>query len=69
MSATSWDHTVDLLIVGSGAGAMGTAISAHDRGGKVLLIEKTHLYGAGADDQQVDGVVPAGCAHSKSLLR
>ncbi|MEO6025991.1 MAG: FAD-binding protein [Candidatus Binatia bacterium] len=40
-----WDHSVDLLIVGSGAGAMATAICAHDRGGKPLIIEKTHLYG------------------------
>ena len=45
MSTTGWDHTVDLLIVGSGAGAMAAAIAAHDRGGKVLLIEKTPLYG------------------------
>ena len=45
MSTETWDHTVDLLIVGSGAGAMATAICAHDRGGKVLLVEKTHLYG------------------------
>jgi 3-oxosteroid 1-dehydrogenase len=42
---SGWDHSVDLLIVGSGAGAMATAIRAHDRGGKPLLIEKTQLYG------------------------
>ena len=41
----TWDQTVDLLIVGSGAGAMGTAICVHDRGAKTLLIEKTALYG------------------------
>ena len=45
MSSNGWDHTVDLLIVGSGAGAMATAIRAADRGGAPLLIEKTHLYG------------------------
>ena len=45
MSMTTWDQSVDVLIVGSGAGAMAAAICAHDRGGKVLLIEKTHLYG------------------------
>ena len=44
-NGTHWDHTVDLLIVGSGAGAMTTAICAHDRGGRPLLIEKTALYG------------------------
>lgn len=40
-----WDHTVDLLIVGSGAGAMTAAICARDRGGRPLLIEKTERYG------------------------
>lgn len=40
-----WDHTVDVLIVGSGAGAMTTGICAHDNGLKVLLIEKTAMYG------------------------
>ncbi len=44
-ASTSWDHSVDLLIVGSGAGAMATGICAHDRGGNALLIEKTALYG------------------------
>jgi 3-oxosteroid 1-dehydrogenase len=41
----TWDHSVDLLIVGSGAGAMTTALCAHDRGGTALLIEKTPLFG------------------------
>jgi 3-oxosteroid 1-dehydrogenase len=40
-----WDHTVDLLIVGSGAGAMTTAICAHDGGATTLLLEKTDRYG------------------------
>jgi 3-oxosteroid 1-dehydrogenase len=40
-----WDHTVDLLIVGSGAGAMVAAIYARDHGLSTLLIEKTELYG------------------------
>ncbi len=40
-----FDHSVDLLIVGSGAGAMAAAIRAKDLGGDVLLIEKTELYG------------------------
>jgi 3-oxosteroid 1-dehydrogenase len=44
-AANHWDHTVDLLIVGSGAGAMAAAICAHDRGGRPLLIEKTERYG------------------------
>jgi 3-oxosteroid 1-dehydrogenase len=41
----NWDHTVDLLIVGSGAGAMATGLCAHDGGATALLIEKTGQYG------------------------
>ncbi len=41
----AFDHSVDLLIVGSGAGAMSAAIRAKDLGADVLLIEKTDLYG------------------------
>jgi 3-oxosteroid 1-dehydrogenase len=44
-SAPEWDHTVDLLIIGSGAGAMTAAITAYDRGGDALLIEKSDRYG------------------------
>jgi 3-oxosteroid 1-dehydrogenase len=40
-----YDHSVDLLVVGTGAGAMAAAIRASDLGGDVLLIEKTELYG------------------------
>lgn len=41
----SWDHSVDLLVVGSGAGAMTAAIVACDRGAETLLIEKSSQYG------------------------
>jgi len=44
-SAGKWDHTVDLLVVGTGAGAMVTALAAHEQGGNVLLIEKSPQYG------------------------
>ena len=40
-----WDEEVDVLVVGSGAGAMTAALRAHDEGGEVLLIEKTSQYG------------------------
>lgn len=40
-----WDHTVDVLVIGSGAGAMVAALTAHDRGASTLLIEKSDLYG------------------------
>jgi 3-oxosteroid 1-dehydrogenase len=44
-TTTGWDQTVDLLVVGSGAGAMVAALTAYDRGGDPLLIEKTDRYG------------------------
>jgi 3-oxosteroid 1-dehydrogenase len=45
ISTNDWDHAVDLLVVGSGAGAMVCALKAHDCGGDVLLIEKGSQYG------------------------
>ncbi len=42
----SWDHSVDILVVGSGNGAMTAAICCHDMGNKdVLTIEKSTQYG------------------------
>ena len=41
----SFDHEVDFLIVGSGAGAMTAGIIAADQGACVLLIEKSPQYG------------------------
>ena len=38
-------HECDLVVVGSGNGAMTAAIIAHDRGGDVLVIEKSDRYG------------------------
>ncbi len=37
--------TVDVIIVGSGAGAMTTALCAHDLGLSVVMIEKSDQYG------------------------
>jgi len=45
VNAQDWDHSVDLLVVGSGAGAMVAALAAYDRGGDPLLIEKSDRYG------------------------
>ncbi len=42
---TTWDETVDFLVMGSGAGGLTGAIAAHDRGGKVLVVEKGPRYG------------------------
>ena len=44
-SPNTWDQEVDVLVVGSGAGAMTAALRAHDLGGSTLVIEKTDRYG------------------------
>jgi len=41
----TWDSTVDFLIVGSGAGGMTAAITAHTEGLSTLVIEKSDKYG------------------------
>ena len=41
----TWDEEVDVLVVGSGAGALTAALRAHDLGGRTLIIEKTDRYG------------------------
>lgn len=40
-----WDESTDVIIVGSGAGAMTAAIRAHDSGLKVLILEKSTTFG------------------------
>jgi 3-oxosteroid 1-dehydrogenase len=40
-----WDHTTDVLVIGSGGGGMTTAIVAHDRGARTLVIEKGQKFG------------------------
>jgi 3-oxosteroid 1-dehydrogenase len=44
-SGGGFDHSVDLLIVGSGAGAMTAGCVGHDNGASVLLVEKGEQYG------------------------
>jgi len=44
-STGTWDHEVDVLVVGTGAGAMTAAVRAHDLGASTLLIEKSDRYG------------------------
>jgi 3-oxosteroid 1-dehydrogenase len=45
MAEVTWDHTVDVVVVGSGAAALATAITAADGGCKVELLEKASLLG------------------------
>ncbi|HUA34338.1 MAG TPA: FAD-dependent oxidoreductase [Candidatus Binataceae bacterium] len=40
-----WDHEFDVVVVGSGAGGMTSAICAHDLGQSTVLIEKSDQYG------------------------
>ncbi|MBC7302625.1 MAG: FAD-dependent oxidoreductase [Nocardia sp.] len=47
MTATEqhWDHEVDFLVVGSGAGGLTAALAGADRGLDTLVIEKASVYG------------------------
>ncbi len=40
-----WDTIVDVVVVGSGAGALTASLRAHDLGLKTLVLEKTDQYG------------------------
>ena len=42
---THWDHTTEVLVVGTGGGAMTAALVAKQAGLDVLMIEKTEYYG------------------------
>ncbi len=42
---TGWDHETDFLVIGSGSGAMTAALTAHDAGARVLVVEKSDVYG------------------------
>ncbi len=45
MTTDTWDLTTDILIIGSGAGALTAALRARDNGADVMVIEKTELLG------------------------
>ena len=41
----NWDHETDVLVVGTGVGASTAAITAHENGDAVMLIEKAGFAG------------------------
>lgn len=41
----SWDHETDILVVGTGVGALTAAITAHDNGDAVRVVEKANFIG------------------------
>jgi 3-oxosteroid 1-dehydrogenase len=43
--SSKWDATVDFAVVGSGIGGLSGAIAAHDRGAKVMVLEKAPKLG------------------------
>jgi 3-oxosteroid 1-dehydrogenase len=45
MAVGVWDHEVDVLVVGSGAGGLTAAVAAADAHGEVLVIEKSSEFG------------------------
>lgn len=40
-----WDHDADIVVVGSGIGAATAAVTAHENGDSVILIEKEGFFG------------------------
>ena len=44
-AGSAWAYETDVVVVGSGAGALTAAVRARDLGCEVLVIEKTDMYG------------------------
>jgi succinate dehydrogenase/fumarate reductase flavoprotein subunit len=44
----SWDHEVDVLVIGAGAGGLTAAIAAREKGASVLIVEKNFDIGGRA---------------------
>ena len=46
--AIAWDHEVDVLVIGAGAGGLTCAIAAREKGASVLIVEKNFDIGGRA---------------------
>jgi hypothetical protein len=47
-SVKKWDHEADVVVVGYGGAGIVAAITAHDAGAKVLVLEKAPFRGGGS---------------------
>ncbi|MCL5069757.1 MAG: FAD-binding protein [Actinobacteria bacterium] len=45
MDGYNWDYETDIVVVGSGAAAYSSAITATQFGSEVIMVEKSALYG------------------------
>ena len=43
-----WDHEVDVVVIGAGAGGLTSAIAAREKGASVLIVEKNFDIGGRA---------------------
>ncbi len=44
----TWDHEVDVVVIGAGAGGLTSAIAAREKGASVLIVEKNFDIGGRA---------------------
>ena len=63
----AWDEEADLVAIGSGIGGLSAAITAHDRGGSAMVLEKSGQVGGGTAPSQGPGRKPG--HHPAAQLR
>lgn len=63
--ASEFDHEVDVLIIGSGSGGFTTALAAHERGLKTLVVEKSQWFGGTSSLSGGGSWIPGAAAQRK----